>query len=142
MKTKICPKCGVEHNLDVDYCGCGHKWKKNSVQSIEHDPMHGCCEVTSMAGRCHYPGVHSDSTVGGGPWKCSKHYQDSNFEHTDDIIRESQDRIPNADYSIESRRNMSNKEYRKSLVTSDHLNSVDRKRIADSVGALVNRYRS
>lgn len=142
MKTKICPKCGAEHAIDVDYCGCGHKWKK--YQQIENvkDPLNGCCEVQSMAGRCHYAGVHSDSTTGGGPWKCDKHYKDSEGMKTDEIIYESQDSIKNVDYTKDARKTMSLMEFHKTLQNSPSLTQEEKQKSRQFVAMLQRRMTS
>lgn len=139
MKTKICPSCGAEHNLSVDYCGCGHKWKRGSVQSdVQDDPMHGCCTVETISGRCHYPGVHSDSTTGGDNWKCREHYLDSTGDRTEEIVIKSHDEIPRADYSLQARKEHSTAQAMRELSESKYINDYDRSHFKAKLAGMIN----
>lgn len=108
MKTKICPKCGDEHPVSATYCGCGHKWGGSSrdyaASSGPVDPMYGCCDWTSDGQRCHYPGTHSDSTQGGGPWYCAGHAKCTDGKLGHDIVEQSRRDLPQPDYSLAARR--------------------------------------
>lgn len=76
------------------------------------DPMHGCCEIETEEGRCHYPGVWNTSTSGGGKWLCRRHSGTGREGmSTADIIIQSHRDHPNPDWSLEARRNASNKGY-------------------------------
>ena len=140
MKTKICPSCGAEHNLDATYCGCGYKWKRNSIQSdsVSYDSMHGCCEVNGFSGRCHYPGSMSRSLQGGGPWICKEHYLDDSGEKTEDIIKESHIKIPNPDYSFKARKQASQSVFLDELANSPFVNAADKEIIKRRISQLIN----
>lgn len=100
IQTKDCPKCGAEHRLHIKKCGCGHQFGSKQEAEPVRDPMHGCCEYSTGTSRCHYPGVFSDSTNGGGKWYCTAHERETDPAMGAAIVHKSQEDFPRPDWSV------------------------------------------
>jgi hypothetical protein len=67
-----CPQCNS--HVDGSQCPrCGYA-DPGAENQGSADPMHFRCENTAFGERCANLGTISHSTVGGGPWLCSRHF--------------------------------------------------------------------
>lgn len=97
----LCPECSKELKPNAKRCTCG--WQALAVRAIA-DARHGWCEWEADGQRCHYAGVFSHSTVGGGPWFCSPHSTCGDGRLGAQIVERSIRDHPRPDLSYEARR--------------------------------------
>lgn len=98
----LCPECSKELKPNAKRCTCG--WKAVTREVVVMDKFHGWCEWIGDGQRCHYPGVFSNSTIGGGPWFCTPHSTCADGRLGAQIVEQSIKDIPKPDYSYEARR--------------------------------------
>jgi hypothetical protein len=70
MSKTLCPKCSDILPIDARACACG--WRKDGPRG--KDEVNLDCTFNDHGHICGLRGSMSDSTVGGGPWYCSRHY--------------------------------------------------------------------
>lgn len=83
-----CPECGDPLALDPVRClACGYRPGKKTGSAADNPDAMRCDWVAGE--RCHYAGVLSPNTTGGGPWYCTGHFGCDDAAHGQRIVDES-----------------------------------------------------